>query len=213
MCTTSPSSPRWSRLRSMLMIGRDAAAGADEQHLVRQRFGQREHSLDLAEPHYLSGLYLLHEVGRHHAAVHLLGRHADQSVLRGRVRCQRIRAPVVDAVDDHAEPNVLTRLVTRPFVPRFDQDAGGFRTLRLDAVNLPAQLLRGPERVDHLEVVVRLQRTEQSPHSAQKQSTTPWDVGMRAAFCHAHLTVHTRALNTSNFMKTTGRQHVSYHSH
>jgi len=110
----------------------------------------------LAEPDQIPGLDLLHQIRRHNTAVDPLGRHADQPVLGRRIRRQRIRAPVVDAVDDHAESNVLTGLVAWPFVAGPDQDAGRFRTLRLDSFDLSAQLPGGPERIDHLQVVVGL---------------------------------------------------------
>ena len=130
------------------------------------------------------GWILLHQVWRHDAAVHPLGRHTDQAIVGRRIRRQRIRAPVVDPVDDHAEPHVLTGLVAGPFVAGPDQHAGRFRALRLDALDLSAQLLGGPERIDHLEVVVGLQRAEQSAHRAQEHPPPPWDVGLSAAFSH-----------------------------
>ena len=87
------------------------------------------------------GLNLLHQIGRDHAAVYLLGRDADQPVLRRRIGSERIRPPVVAAVDDQAESYVLTRLVTYPFVAGPDQHAGRFRALRLYPFDFPRSSL------------------------------------------------------------------------
>jgi hypothetical protein len=51
--------------------------------------------------------------------------------------------------------------------------------------HLPAQLLGGPERVDHFQVIVRLQRTEQPSHCSQEPPTTAWDVRLGATFRHS----------------------------
>ena len=73
---------------------------------------------------------------------------------------------MVDAVDDDADAQVLAGLVALPLPARLDHDRRRVVGLALDALDAAAQLLRGPQRVDQLEVVVGQQRREQGPQRA-----------------------------------------------
>ena len=78
---------------------------------------------------------------------------------------------MVDAVDRRCRAQVLARLVAGPLPARLDQHGDGVGGLALDALDPAAQLLRGPQRVDQLEVVVGQQRRERD--AAASATTAP----------------------------------------
>src|SRR5436190_3855350 len=164
---------------------RDAAARAHEQQLVRRRIGELERSLDVAEPHDRPRLRLAHEPRRDGALLDELGRDADQPVGPAGVRRERIGPPMVDSIDHESDAHVLPGLVTRPFPARLDEDRRRVVGLALDALDAPAQLLRGPQRVDELEVVVRQQRREQRPHRVERTALQRRNLGSGAALSHS----------------------------
>ena len=166
------------------MIGGDAAAGADEQHLGGQWVGQGELTLDLPQAHDLAGPNPVDQIGRHDAAVDPLRRHADQAVLGSGLRGQRIGPPVEAAVDDQAQAHVLARLVTRPFVAWTDQHTRRLRTTRLDSFDLAAQFSGRPQRVEHLQVIIGAQRFEQETHRPQEELAPAGNGWPGTAFCH-----------------------------
>ena len=126
------------------------------------------------------------EVGRDLARLDELRRDADAAVRTARVGGQRVGAPVVDAVDhDHADAQVLAGLVALPLPARLDHDRRRVGGLALDALDPAAQLLRGPERVDQLEVVVGQQRREEAPQRVQRPQAPPRDLRPGAALSHA----------------------------
>jgi hypothetical protein len=81
---------------------------------------------------------------------------------------QRVGAPVEDAVHDDADPDVLARLVPLPVVARPDHDRHGIPRFALDPLDPSPKLLRRPQRVDQLQVVIRQERREQRPHRVQR---------------------------------------------
>ena len=64
----------------MLMIGVMPLPALMNSILAGNGAGSVNTPFYLAEPDQIPGLDLLHQVRRHHAAVHLLRRHADQTV-------------------------------------------------------------------------------------------------------------------------------------
>src|SRR4029079_7731616 len=84
---------------------------------------------------------LADEERRDDALLDELGRDADAAVRPARIRCQRVRAPVVHAVDHDADAQVLPGLVPRPLPPRLDEDRRGVGGLALDPLDPAAQLL------------------------------------------------------------------------
>ncbi len=88
------------------------------------------------------------------------------------------------AVDLDAEPQVLTGLVPGPFPPGLDQDGDRVGRLALDAFDAPAQLARGPQRVDQLEVVVGQQRRGERAHEAEHAAAGVRDAWRGAALSH-----------------------------
>ena len=163
---------------------RDAAAGADVEQLVRHRIGQGEDALDLAESDDVARLDLLHEEGRHGALRDELGADRDEAVVAVRIRGERVGAPVIATVDQHAEAQVLAGLVTAPLVPGLDEHRDGVGSFTFDVVDLPAELPRGPQRIDHLEVVVRPQRVRQMFERLEHSSPEDRHLGACTAFSH-----------------------------
>ena len=86
------------------------------------------------------GLARVHEVGRDLARVDQLRGDADAAVGAAGVGGERVGAPVVDAVDDHADAQVLAGLVAHPLPARADHDGDRVGGLALDALDAPAQL-------------------------------------------------------------------------
>ena len=146
---------------------RDAAAGADEEQPVRQGIGQHEGALHAAEADDRPRPRVSHQVWGDLARLHQLRRDADGAVGTTRIGGQRVGAPVVDPVHDHADPEVLAGLMALPLPAGLDDDRGGVVSLPAHLLDSPPQLLRGPERVDELQVVVRQERGEHGAHGAQ----------------------------------------------
>ena len=170
--------------------GRDAAAGADEEQAVGELVGQLERALDVAEPDDGARLRLAHEPRRDDALLDELGRDADEAVRAPGVRGQRVGAPVVHAVDHEADAQVLAGLVAGPLPAGLDEDGHRVVGLALDALDAPAELLRRPERVDELEVVVGQQRREQRAHGVERAALQHGDVGSGATLGHEPLHAH-----------------------
>jgi len=97
---------------------------------------------------------------------------------------QRVRPPVVDAVDRHADAQVLPGLVAFPLPARLDEDRRGLGGLGLDALDPAAELLCRPERVDQLEVVVGEQRREERSQRPQQPHAPERNLGLGAALSH-----------------------------
>ena len=91
---------------------------------------------------------------------------------------------MVDAVDDHADAQVLARLVAIPVRAGLDHDRDRVLGLALDPLDPAAQLLRRPQRVDQLEVVVGQQRREERAHGAQRLAPARGDLGTCSYLCH-----------------------------
>src|SRR6185437_12172363 len=134
---------------------RDAAAGADEEQPLGRRLWQHEGAFDAAQAHHRSRLHARVEERRDLALLDELGRDRDQPVRPARLGGERVGAPVVNAVDGDAETHVLAGPMPRPLPARLDQHGDRVGRLALHAHDPPAQLPRGPQRVDELEVVVR----------------------------------------------------------
>src|SRR3954447_10200556 len=117
---------------------RDPAARADEQQLVRQRVGQGEGALDAAEAHDRPRGGVADQVRGDLALLDELGRDADQAVRPAGVGGQRVGAPVVHAVDDEADAQVLARLVPGPLPAGLDEDRDRVGGLALDALDAAA---------------------------------------------------------------------------
>jgi hypothetical protein len=99
-----------------------AAAGADEQGTLGERLGQAELAFDIAKKHHRPGLRLPREIRRHLSAVDVLDGDRHQPLGMIGVGCERVRAPVADAVDLDADPQVLAGTVTLPAEARANDD-------------------------------------------------------------------------------------------
>jgi len=164
---------------------RDAAAGGDEQQLLGDLVGEHERALDPTETYERPGLGVAVEERRDLAVPDQLGGDRDAPVRAPGVRRQRVRAPMVDPVDDHPDPQVLTGLVPRPLPPGLDRDRHRVVGLALDALDAAAQLRRVPERVDQLQIVVGQERREQRAQSAQRSPLYRRNLRCGASFSHA----------------------------
>jgi hypothetical protein len=89
---------------------------------------------------------------------------------------------VADALDVDADPQVLAGVVAVPLVAGLDVDRRGLVGLRDDPLDAPAQLARGPERVDQLEVVVGQQGEAERADGMQDPALQRWDIGLGADF-------------------------------
>ena len=147
------------RLRSMLMIGVMPLPALTNSSFSGSGSGSMKSPSTPPRRTIAAGLGLrARGSGETLPSVDELGRDRDAAVGPARVGRERVRAPVVHAVDDHADPQVLAGLVARPLVAGLDDDRDGVVGLRLDPLDPPAQLARRPQRVDQLEVVVGQQR-------------------------------------------------------
>ena len=182
--TTSRSASRRSRSRSMLMIGVMPLPALMNSSRVGQRVGQHEVPSTPPRRTIVPGCAWRDEVRRDHALVDELGRDAMQPVGAPGVRGQRVGAPVADAVDHDADAQVLAGLVAGPLPAGLDQDGHRVVGLALHALDAPAELARGPQRVDQLEVVVGQQRREEGAHRAQRTPLQRRDPGSGAALSH-----------------------------
>ena len=163
---------------------RHAGAGADEEELARRRLGDEEGPFDPAEPDQVAGPRGAHQVGRDDAGVDQLRGDADQPVGAAGVGGQRVGAPVVDALDDDPDPQVLAGAVPGPLVPGPDQDGDRIGGLALDPLDPAAQLLGRPERVDQLQVVVGEERREERADRVQRPPPNRRHLGDGAALSH-----------------------------
>ena len=97
---------------------------------------------------------------------------------------------MVHAVDDEADAQVLPGLVAGPLPAGLDEDRHRVGRLALNALDAPPQLLRGPQRVDELEVVVGQQRREEGAHRVERAALQRRDVGSGAALGHEPRDAH-----------------------
>ena len=109
----------------------------------------------------------------------------DAAVGPARVGGQRVGAPVVEAVDDEADAQVLARLVALPLPAGLDDDGRRRRRSRARCARSGRAAPRGPQRVDQLEVVVGQQRREERAHRAQHAQAPARDLRPGAALSHA----------------------------
>ena len=98
------------------------------------------------------------------------------------------RAPVVLAVDREADPQVLAGPVALPLPAGLDEDGDGVGGLPVDPLDPAAQLLRRPQRVDQLEVVVGKQGREERPERPQQPPAPRGDLRSRTALGHLRCT-------------------------
>src|SRR6202012_4461827 len=103
------------------------------------------------------------------------------------VRGQRVGAPMTHPLDVQADPQVLARLVATPAIPGLDQHGGGIPGLGIDRFDPSAQLARGPQRVDELEVVVGEQRRAERRKGVQDGSLDWVAVGSGSALWYTYL--------------------------
>ena len=102
------------RLRSMLMIGRDAAARADEQQLRRERVRSMKSPSTPPSDTIAPGRPWRDEIRRHDAALDQLRGDRDAAVGPVGLGGQRVGAPVANAADVDSDPAVLAGPVARP---------------------------------------------------------------------------------------------------
>jgi hypothetical protein len=163
---------------------RDPAAGTDEQQLVGDLVGEREVALHAAQADDRPHTGLVREVGRDLALVDVLDRDRDDAFLVLRVARQRVGAPVAAALDVDPDAQELPGLVAVEAVARLDDHRARGLRLRLDPLDLPAQLARRPERVDQLQVVVWEQGRGERSDGAQCQALDARDVGASSLLSH-----------------------------
>nr|WP_286690346.1 hypothetical protein [Aeromicrobium sp. REDSEA-S38_B2] len=137
----------------------DAAAADDEEHLRRRRVGQHEVALRRLQPDDRARREPVDQVLGQEALGHRLHGDRDGALRAHGRRRQRVGPPVEPAVDLHADADVLAGLeVERPAPAGLDDERRRAVGDLLDPLDAAAQLARGPQRVDELEVVVGVQR-------------------------------------------------------
>ena len=149
---------------------RDPGSGRDEEELLGRRVGKHERPLDPAEADDVARSRVLVEERRDDALVDGLRSDRDPAVGPVGIGGQRVGAPVMDAVDDDADPQVLAGLVALPLESGPDQDRDRVVVLALDALDPPAELAGRPQRVDQLEVVVGQKRGEKPAHRLEARA-------------------------------------------
>ena len=142
--------------------GRDAAAGDQEQHPLGGGSGSTKSPSGSASRTMVPGSQTVHEMGRQQALGHRPDRDRDRATVPLRRRADRVRAPLVAAVDLHRDADVLARpVVVAPAPARPDDQRRGVVGLLDDLLDPAAQLALGPQRVDQAQVVVGMQRGRQ----------------------------------------------------
>jgi hypothetical protein len=162
----------------------DATTRADEQQLGRQLVRKQELTLHPAQRGDRPRASTPYQVWGDLALVDVLDRDADQPVGPLRIGGQRIGPPVPHPVDVDADAQILTGLVSSPPVAGLDEHGGGVRRLGLDALDPPAQLPGGPERIDELEIVVNQQWRAQRSQRAQNAALDRVNVGPGSSLRH-----------------------------
>ena len=180
---------------------RDAAAGADEQRLLRQRVGQAELALDLAEEDHRARLDLAREERRHQPFLDVLDRDRDEPLGMVGIRGQRVGAPVADAVELGADAQVLPGPVARPRERRAHDDGRRLVGLGLEPHDRPGQLARRPRGVQQPEVVVGDQRKRDRSGDLHRPSPEVGNGGCRRAFDHLAPTL-SRSMSSPDFCLT-----------
>ena len=158
---------------------RDAAAGGDEQDLVRARVGQDELAAGLVEVDEHPDPRAAHDVGADHAFGDRLDGDRDAAVGPVDRRRQRVRAPLAHAVDVEADPDVLAWDVPGPAAPGPDHQGHGVAGLGVDLDDPPAQVGAGAQRAHEVEVVGREQRRGHQPHEVDRAVTEAGGDGAR----------------------------------
>ena len=150
--------PRWARLRSMLMIGVMPLPALTKRSFSGSGSGSVKSP---STPPRLTMLPGLPRFTRHGDTTPsstcftvMLMKPSGAIGVGG----ERVGAPVAAAAGVDPDAQVLAGLVAHPVVARADDHGGGVGRLAADLLDAPAQLARGPQRVDHLEVVVGQQR-------------------------------------------------------
>ena len=108
----------------MLMIGVMPLPALTKSSLLGQRVGQAERPLDLAQVDHRVLADLAAEERRELPLLDALDRDRDEVPRVVRVGGDRVRAPVADAVDLGADPQVLAGQVAGPRGARLDHDGG-----------------------------------------------------------------------------------------
>ena len=120
----------------MLMIGVMPLPALMKSSFSGSRVGEHEGAFDAAEPDDVPGPGARAPGRRDLAGLDQLRGDRDAAVGAAGVGGQRVGAPVVDAVDDDADPQVLARPVARPLVAGADQHraasavSGSIRSIR-----------------------------------------------------------------------------------
>ncbi len=130
--------------------GRDAAAGGDEQRLGRTGRGEHELAGRLVQLQHQAGASLAHEVVAHDAAGDRLDRDG-QAAVGTRGRGQGVGAPLADALDVDADPDVLPGRVRAPAATGTDHQGdrvAGLGVHRLDASAQVGAVAQGVDQVD-----------------------------------------------------------------
>ena len=185
----------------------DPAAGADEERLLGERVGQAEGPLDLAEVDHRVLADLAGEVRRHLALLDALDGDRDEVPRVVGVGGDRVGAPVADAVDLGADPQVLAGLVAGPRGARLDRRRWSRRRSRADRLDdPPAQLARRPERVQQLDVVVGQRAASSAPRAARRKLRRSGET-----FGSAPFSTNSRSRSLSFLiLPTVGKQESTY---
>ncbi len=172
-CTTSRSRPVAASARSMLMIGVMPLPALMNSSRAGSGSGSTNVPSTPPSRTIVPGRTRVNRNGETLPPSHELGRDRDAAVRAARVGGQRVGAPVVDAVDGDAQPQVLSRTVAGPLPAGLDQDGHRFGRLALDALDAAAQLARRPQRVDELQIVVGQQRRGERADEPQRAPARP----------------------------------------
>ena len=105
------------------------------------------------------------------------------------IRRQRVGAPVMHAIDLDTQAQILPGTVAGHSQPGLISTDTALRRLALDTFDAPAQLARGPQRVDQLQVVVGQQRRGEGAHQAQHPAPALRHARDRTPFSHEGLYV------------------------
>ena len=186
-CTTSRRRPSRPRLRSMLMIGVIPLPALTNSSRSGTSSGSTKVPSTPPRRTIVPGLASRTTYGVTAPCLQQLRRDADQPVRPAGIRGDRVRPPVMPAIDLKADAHVLPRPVALPLPARPDENADGVRRLGLDPLDPAPQLPGGPQRVDELEVVVGQQRRKERPPRPQRRTAPGRDNRSGAALSHSLL--------------------------
>ena len=131
---------------------RDARAGGDEEELAAAVLGEHELALGLLEVDEGAGLAVVHDVVADQTVGDGLHGDRDEPVGPGAVG-QRVRAPLADAVDVDADPEVLAGDVAGPVGARLDEQGGRVLGLGVHRDDPAAELGAAPQGREEVEEV------------------------------------------------------------